>query len=78
MTIYSLEVDASELRCPLPLLKLKQALNNVAIGETVLLIATDPASKRDVVSFAELTGQQVTVSEKDCVYRYSVTKGERH
>ena len=52
-----LEVDARDLACPLPLLKARQALRNVAIGELVRILATDGGSLKDFVSFAQLTGQ---------------------
>jgi len=52
-----LEVDARELVCPLPLLKARQALRQVDIGELVRVLATDGGSLKDFVSFAQLTGQ---------------------
>jgi tRNA 2-thiouridine synthesizing protein A len=71
------QVDATGLNCPMPLLKLKQALNAVSAGEVVLLIASDPASKRDVLAFANITEQAVELEEKDNLYYYLVTKGDR-
>lgn len=53
----SLEVDARQLACPLPLLKAKQALRNMAVGELVRVLTTDAGSLKDFVSFAQLTGQ---------------------
>ena len=53
----TLEVDARDLACPLPLLKARQALRNVAISELVRVLATDGGSLKDFVSFAQLTGQ---------------------
>lgn len=53
----NLEVDARQLACPLPLLKAKQALRNLAVGERVRVLATDAGSLKDFVSFAQLTGQ---------------------
>lgn len=50
------EVDARELRCPLPLLKAKQALVPLAPGEAVRVMATDAGSVRDFQSFADLAG----------------------
>jgi len=52
-----LEVDARALNCPLPLLKARQALRNVDIGELVRVLTTDAGSLKDFVSFAQLTGQ---------------------
>ncbi|WP_040556446.1 sulfurtransferase TusA family protein [Reinekea blandensis] len=70
-------VDASELRCPLPLLKLKQALAQVQIGDEVVLLATDAGSCRDVPAFVALTAHQlISQQETDGQYRFAVQKGE--
>lgn len=53
----SAEVDARQLTCPLPLLKAKQGLRNIAIGELIRVLSTDAGSLKDFVSFAYLTGQ---------------------
>jgi len=51
------EVDARHLACPLPLLKAKQGLRNLAVGELIRVLATDAGSLKDFVSFTHLTGQ---------------------
>jgi tRNA 2-thiouridine synthesizing protein A len=53
----SIEVDARQLACPLPLLKAKQGLRNMAPGELIRVLSTDAGSLKDIVSFAHLTGQ---------------------
>jgi tRNA 2-thiouridine synthesizing protein A len=60
----NLEVDARQLACPLPLLKAKQALRNLAVGERVRVLTTDAGSLKDFASFAQLTGQ---ILESFCV-----------
>jgi tRNA 2-thiouridine synthesizing protein A len=50
------EVDASGLTCPLPLLKAKLALNGMAAGAVLKVIATDAGSQRDFRTFAKLSG----------------------
>ncbi len=52
-------VDATGLRCPLPLLRLKVALQQVADGELVEVLATDPGSVADFQSFARLSGNAI-------------------
>lgn len=51
-----LEVDASGLNCPLPLLRLKKALMAINSGEVVKMIATDPAAHLDFGVYIEQTG----------------------
>lgn len=59
MFIISVEVDASGLSCPLPLLRLKKALTEVQSGEVVKIIATDPAAHLDIGVYVDQTGHQL-------------------
>ncbi|QJD57550.1 sulfurtransferase TusA family protein [Pseudomonas sp. gcc21] len=52
-------LDARGLSCPLPLLKAKLALNEMASGEVLQVSATDAGSQRDFERFAELSGHQL-------------------
>lgn len=54
-----LEVDASGLHCPLPLLRLKKALMEITSGDVVKIIATDPAAHLDIGVYVDQTGHQV-------------------
>jgi tRNA 2-thiouridine synthesizing protein A len=49
-------VDARSLACPLPIIRLAQALRLLAPGEELELVATDPAVEADVPAFCESTG----------------------
>ncbi|MFL0810757.1 MAG: sulfurtransferase TusA family protein [Agarilytica sp.] len=60
----------------MPLLKAKQGLARVAKGDIVQLIATDPASERDVRSFVELTAHElVDFQQEQQIYTYYIRKG---
>ncbi len=59
MSEFDLEVDASGLQCPLPLLRLKKALVEIDSGQVVKVIATDPAAHLDFGVFANQTGHQM-------------------
>ena len=63
-------LDLSGLKCPMPLLKTKQALNRMAAGEELDVIATDPGSVRDFESFARQSGHELLSqrSEEDRFY----------
>lgn len=50
------DLDARGLNCPLPILKAKKALAEMASGEILRVIATDPGSVRDFQAFARQTG----------------------
>ena len=53
------EIDARGLNCPLPILRTKKALNDMASGQMIRITATDPASVRDFQAFARQTGNEL-------------------
>lgn len=59
MLDFNIEVDACGLNCPLPLLRLKKALQTMSPGEVVRVIATDPAAHLDFGVYSEQSGHQI-------------------
>ena len=57
------ELDARGLNCPLPILKAKKALSDMASGQTLRVVATDPGSVRDFQAFAKQTGNELLEQE---------------
>jgi tRNA 2-thiouridine synthesizing protein A len=53
---FQKELDARGLNCPLPILKAKKALAEMAQGEVLKIVATDSGSVRDFQAFAKQTG----------------------
>jgi tRNA 2-thiouridine synthesizing protein A len=53
------EVDARRLNCPLPILRTRKALNDMASGQTIRVLSTDPASVRDFQAFSHQTGNEL-------------------
>jgi tRNA 2-thiouridine synthesizing protein A len=47
-----IELDATGLQCPMPLLKAKRALNAMEAGQCLRVLATDRGSVRDFRVFA--------------------------
>jgi TusA-related sulfurtransferase len=43
---YDYEVDATGLKCPLPILRCKKGLNEIKSDQVLKIIATDPGSKK--------------------------------
>ena len=62
------QVDARGLNCPLPILRAKKALADMASGQLLKVLATDAGSLRDFQAFARQTGnelvEQQTVGEE--------------
>jgi TusA-related sulfurtransferase len=53
------ELDTRGLNCPLPILKAKKALADMASGELLKVVSTDPGSERDFQAFARQTGNEL-------------------
>lgn len=53
---FQKDLDARGLNCPLPILKAKKALAEMATGEVLRITATDTGSVRDFQAFAKQTG----------------------
>lgn len=69
------ELDARGLNCPLPILRAKKALNGMASGQTLKIIATDPGAVKDFQAFARQTGNQLLEStEADGGYIFVLQK----
>jgi len=48
-------LDASGLRCPMPLLKTKLALHDMSAGDVLSVTATDPGSAKDIPAWLAMT-----------------------
>lgn len=59
---FNKDLDARGLNCPLPILRTKRALNEMASGEVLRVIATDPGSVKDFAAFAKQTGNELLSS----------------
>ncbi|MFN2329871.1 MAG: sulfurtransferase TusA family protein [Chromatocurvus sp.] len=69
------EVDATGLRCPMPLLKAKRALNSMQSGEVLRVLSTDAGSVRDFAVFSEQSGHPLLSSDQaDGVYTHLLRK----
>lgn len=53
------ELDTRGLNCPLPILKAKKALTELASGQHIKVISTDAGSVRDFQAFAKQTGNEL-------------------
>lgn len=59
---FDQELDARGLTCPLPILRAKKALNTMAAGQVLRILATDPGSQKDFQAFARQTGHELLSS----------------
>lgn len=64
-TAFDKEVDTKGLSCPLPILRAKKALAELASGEVLKIVCTDPGSIRDFKAFAKQTGNELLAQETE-------------
>lgn len=65
------------MRCPMPLLKLKQQLNGMAAGEEVRVETTDPGSVRDFQAFLRQAGHSLLeLQEQEAGFLFHIRKKE--
>lgn len=57
------ELDARGLNCPLPILRTKKALAELASGQVLRIVTTDPSSQKDFQAFAKQTGNELVGAE---------------
>ena len=62
---FNKELDARGLSCPLPILKTKKALNDLASGQVLKIVATDPGSVKDMQAFSKQTGNALLSSNEE-------------
>ena len=70
------ELDTSGLLCPEPVMLLHQRINEMAVGDTVRVLATDPSTGRDFARFCQFLGHEMLrQEERDGRFLYLVRKG---
>ncbi|MFT7490538.1 MAG: tRNA 2-thiouridine synthesizing protein A [Pseudohongiellaceae bacterium] len=69
-------LDTSGLICPEPVMLLHKTVRELTIGQVIEVIATDPATTRDVPSFCEFLGHELIsqINSNDSSYRYLIKK----
>ena len=73
----TLELDASGLFCPEPVMLLHNKIHDIGAGKVLKLVATDPSTSRDVPRFCHFLGHKLLESiEKDGKFSYLIRKVE--
>ena len=68
-------LDATGLYCPEPVMLLHNQIRDMADGEIVQVIATDPSTQRDMPKFCQFLGHELLEQEDfEGTYRYWLRK----
>jgi tRNA 2-thiouridine synthesizing protein A len=74
-TAFDKDLDVRGLNCPLPILRAKKALADLASGKVLRVLATDPGAVKDFQAFAKQTGNQLlSHSEDDKIFTFFMKK----
>ncbi|HEX9818113.1 MAG TPA: sulfurtransferase TusA family protein [Methylomirabilota bacterium] len=69
------KLDCVGLFCPMPILKTRDALKAMAVGQVLEMTSDDPASEADMTSWTARTGHELLEIEKHgAVFRFVVRK----
>ncbi len=73
-------LDATAMNCPMPVVKTKQASDELEAGDVLEVLATDPGSVSDIEGWADATGgvelldQTETENGGETVYKHYVRR----
>lgn len=68
-------IDCQSLFCPEPVFKTRLKLDEMQIGETLEVIADDPAAKSDIEALAKNLGHEIlSINEEDDVVTIIIKK----
>lgn len=69
-------LDALGLRCPEPVMMVRLEIRKMAQGQTLVINADDPATKRDIPSFCRFMEHQLLAQQTDAFpYQFLIKKG---
>jgi TusA-related sulfurtransferase len=68
-------LDLKGLSCPMPIVKTAQAIKELASGDLLEALATDPGSVADFKAWAKSTGNELVEDSADAgVFRFVIRK----
>jgi len=69
------QIDCIGLFCPMPIVKTREAIREMTVGQILEMYSDDPASDADMKTWAERSGHElIGVSREGAVYRFLVRK----
>jgi tRNA 2-thiouridine synthesizing protein A len=69
------QIDCTGLFCPMPIVKTREAMADMAVGQVLAMLSDDPASDPDMRSWVRTTGHELLeVGRSGPVYRFVIRK----
>jgi tRNA 2-thiouridine synthesizing protein A len=57
--------DLKGLACPMPVVKVSKGIKEVAVGQVIEAISTDPGSLTDIPAWARTSGNEILKTDQD-------------
>ncbi len=74
-TKTALVLDLKGLLCPIPVVKLAQAIKTVRVGDEIEATATDPGVLADIPAWCRSTGNElVSIGKEEKIIRFAVRR----
>jgi tRNA 2-thiouridine synthesizing protein A len=61
-------LDCLGQKCPLPVIRLAQTIGKVEVGETIRVLADDPAARNDIPAWCRMKGQEYLGSPEPAAF----------
>ena len=69
------QIDCTGLFCPMPIVKTREAMTGMRVGQVLEMLADDPAADPDMRTWTRNTGHELLdVTRSGAVYRFVVRK----
>jgi tRNA 2-thiouridine synthesizing protein A len=69
------QIDCTGLFCPMPIVKTREAMADMSVGQVLAMLSDDPASDPDMRSWVQSTGHELLeVGRSGAVYRFVIRK----
>jgi tRNA 2-thiouridine synthesizing protein A len=73
--VIDAKIDCLGLFCPMPILKTREAMKVLRIGQILEMVSDDPASEPDMRSWSAKTGHELLeIDRNGAIYRFVIRK----
>ncbi len=75
LVMAKMTLDLKKLLCPIPVVKLSNAIKEVEVGDIVEATATDPGVMMDIPAWCKSTGHELlSLDEENDIFTFRVKK----
>jgi TusA-related sulfurtransferase len=73
--IIAESLDMTGYFCPEPVIRVNEAISGIEVGEVLELVADDPSSEPDILSWTKRTGHElISIDKNEGVFRFLIRR----